>query len=921
MKIRLRHERLAVRLARGKRSQNAWALRLGLHKGHLSRLVNGKRPYPGPETRQRLLDGLDLSFEELFQIEVESPQNRLQWILHWARQSWRSRVQPPYSVIRGDGTLRMLLQDLRYSVRVFAKSPALTLVALLTLALGIGSNTAIFSLLYATLIEPIPYPEAERIVFLGTQHPASGNRGAVSFPDFLSWESASDWFSQMAVVGHENVTMRGNEGAVRVVAETVTAGYFDVLGIAPDQGRVFLRNEASEIGGSNQVVIVSHAFWRNTLGGKERILDTDLEISGTKYRVIGVMPRGFTGIFESAQIWLPLTTFDALNPQLVEYQILQSRGTRFLSGIARLSNGVTVDVARERMSELALDLGREFQRSNRGRSIVVDEVREELLGGFRRPILLLLGAVASVLLIASTNLANLFLARAAVRGRELAIRTAVGASAGRLVRQVLTESVTLSLAGGLLGVLLAASGLNLMLGLLPHTLPSFVEVGISLPVLLFSLALSILTGLAFGTLPALRSVRSDLVSTLKQDDRQASLGSSRRWFSGGLVAVEVALSLTLLVATGLMLKSFHNMQTFDPGFQVDGLLSMRFNIPAQKYDARSQDRLLAQILERVEGLPGVQTAALSSHVFFASGYMTGDFYLENREPAGPDERLIGYRHYVSPDFFRAVGVPLLQGRTFTGMDREDAAQVVIVNRDFAETLWPGEDPLGKRISLQNPATSDEVAWRIVAGVVGDVLPRMRASGALWQLYMPIQQGGEWSRYLMIRAVVPAATLAPSVRAVMREIDPEIPVFDWSEVSDFLEQSAAPTGFLATLLGLFGLLGLFLSAVGIYGVMSHTVTRARREIGIRMALGATRRDILQYFLRYGSVRTAIGLGVGGLISVWVVTLMTSQLYGVSPLDATVFTLVTAFLAGVAMLSCLIPSWSAARQDPLTTIRAE
>lgn len=918
MKIRLRHERLAEHLARSQRTQNAWALILGLDKGHLSRLVNGKRPYPGPGTRQRLLRGLGLTFEDLFEVEVGPPDADLVCSKGRGNNLWRL-LSRQRRLIRGDGLVKVLLQDIRYSLRLFANNPLLTGVALATLALGIGSNTAIFSLIHATLIEPIPYPEADRIVFMGTQHPLGKERGAVSFPDFLSWQENSKVFSQMAAVNHESVTFQGDDGALRVLAETVTADYFEVLGIAPERGRPFLRSEAEEPGADNRVVILSHGFWQDVLGGREPVLGSHLELSGAFFEVIGVMPPGFHGVFETAQIWLPLADFDQLHPELAQYRILQTRSTRFLTGLGRLREGISVALARERMGQLAESLAAQFPGTNQGRGIILDEAREELVGGFRRPLFLLLAAVAAILLIASTNLANLYLARAAGRGREMAIRTAMGASRGRLVRQVLTETITLSLLGGLLGVLLAGAGLRLSLAFLPYTLPKFVDVQISWPILLFALVLSLLTGILFGSIPALRSVGDDLAGTLKRDERQAWKTSSRRWFSGGLVVIEVALSLALLLATGLILKSFYKLSVFDPGFESDHLFSASFSLPEQKYEGPAQGQLLEEILGRVQELPGVEDAALTSHVFFGGGYMTGDFYVEGREPESAEGRLISYRQCVSPGFFQTLEVPLLRGREFRDGDRASAPQVAIVNRQFAESFWPGEDPLGKRISFGDPSLHDEVTWRTVVGVVGNVQPAFRSRGVLWQIYVPVQQGGEWSRYLMIRASSSTADLAQSLRVLMGDIDPDIALFDWHRMSDHLEDSSASTRFLAVLLALFGCLGLFLSGVGIYGVMSHTVTRARPEIGIRLALGATRRDILTDFLRYGSVRAVVGMLAGGVVFWWTASLLSSQLYGVSSLDGQVIATALLFLGTVALLSCLIPSWRAARQDPMETIR--
>lgn len=907
MRPKLRHRRLAREMAKSRLSQNGWALRLGIDKGHLSRLANGKRPYPGPATRRKLLTGLKLPFEELFEIEAAAVERR--------RFSDVGSLDRQRTRDAGNGVWSMF-QDIRFAVRHFRRSPGFTFVTLATLALAIGANTGIFSVIQGVILKPLPYGKDDRLVLIGTQHPSHGGRGAVSYLDFLDWRRQSNTVENLAVYVSDGATLTGADGATRVSLELVSSDYFAALGVPPQMGRTFLADETGPAADA-KLVVASHGFWRDRMGGSESALGQSLTFNGQTYRLIGVMPKGFRGLSGGCEAWLPIGTFDSIHPELREFRILQSRGTRFLTAVGLLSGDETLESSRAQMGAVAGGLAEQHPRTNANRAILIESAREVLVGSFRRPLLLLLGAAVFLLLIGCGNLANLNLARASRRTREMAIRRALGASRLRVSRQVLTESLLLSVGGGMLGVGVAWLSLRLFPRWLAADWPNFVELRLDLTVLGFTLLLSMLAGVLFGLFPALRTARADSNRDLRDSGRSG--GIRKRWTPALLVAGETALAFSLLIATGLMLKSFEKARAFDPGFETKGLMTASLDFPAHKYSQVEQAALLERVVDRIGRIPGVDSAALTSHTFFGGGYMTGDVSIEGHVAENPDERIVTYLQFVSPGFFEALGATMLAGREFTARDRADAPKVVVINRGLAERFWPGQSPLGKRIAFgSEPEDGD---WREVVGVAADVQPWLRRDDQLLQIYAPFEQGGLWSRELILRTGADAAGVVESVRTALREVDPEMPLFQIASMEELMARSRAATTSLAALLTVVAVLALGLASIGVYGVMSYIVSRARPEIGLRLALGATPRQILGFFVRYGGLRAGVGLLAGFGLSFWLVQLLESQLFEVEPLDGQVFVAAAAILAAVGLLACLAPSLRASRLDPLETIRAD
>ena len=902
MKIRLRHDKLAFHLARSRMSQNRWAQKLGLHKGHLSRLTNGQRSHPGPETRQKLLEGLGLPFDELFEIEgAETPGRARRFVKRLRRST--SRWMP--------GATRGWSGEIRQAFRALRRQPGFALMALATVALGVGANTAIFTLVNGILLQPLPFSEPDRLVYVWSVRNEGTTLGRLSFQDYLTLADEADTLQSLAAISADDLTWVGGGGAERISAEMVTAPFFSALGVAPVRGRPLLASE-TRLDGPGAVVVISHDFWQAKLGGAAGVVGSTLRLNGLPYDVVGLMPPGFRGLEGAAQLWVPLTQMDTLHPDLKQYDLLQSRGTRFLMAIGRRAEGAGLVAIQDQLSAVAARLRTEFPRTNEDKGLRAEPLNDVIRGDFRTPVLWLMGAVALVLLIAVANLAHLSLARSAQRIREVAIRTALGAEVPRMIRHLLTESLLLAVAGGFLGLLLAQAALVRILALLPDGLPSYATPSLDGRVLLFSVLLSVIVGAAFGLAPALLAVRRGAADALKQNSGNVAAGRGRRRLTSALVVAEIALSLALLVGSGLMLQGLYRATSFDPGFDAGGLISASFDLPLYKFSEDEQARLLDAVVEQVSALPGVDNAALCSHLYFGDGYMTG----EVSRADDLDEVEIGTQMmWVTPGFFRTLGLQLQEGRDFAAGDQADAPAVGVVSRSFAEEAWPGESPVGK---VLRTGTRAEATTTIV-GVVDSVVTR-RGGPAPNQLYFAVAQGGLWSRSLLIRSARPAVVL-PSLRAAIQEVDPEIPIFQVTSMESLVSQTFASTRLLALLTTIFAGAALLLAVVGVYGVMAFTVAQARAEVGIRLALGARPADVTRQYLAYGGRRAVSGLLLGlGLVFLLIRTFAT-QLPDVESFDPRVIAGVSLLLLTVALLACWVPAWRASRVDPLETVRAE
>lgn len=891
MRIRLRHQRLEKELARSGRSQNAWALALGLDSGHLSKLVNGQRRYPGAQTRRKLLEGLGLEFDELFVVESGPRRSRP-----------CSRPEPVHTT---EAPVR-LGNDFRYALRMMRKRPGFSVLIVLIVALGVGANSAVLGVVDAVLLSPLPFPGSERLVLLSSTDEARGGGGAISFPDYLDWADQSRSFEALAAFQEESFILGGEEGAERVAGEMVTPEYFRLLGVEAVWGRTPTVDELETM---PEVVVLGEALVERRFGDPEAIVGDTIDVNDESFLVIGVLPTTFQGFSGEARIWVPMRAFDAINPDLVRYDILDNRGTRWHRVLGRLRDEVELEEAEAEMRTIAAGLSEVYPRSNESRSVQVRYAHDEVVSDHRASLWMLSAAVGVLLLLACVNLANLFWLRVLSRRDEVAVRMALGASRARLARQLLTETALFSVCGGVVAILVARFCTEFLLAFSPLA-PNLATAGSDVRIFTFALILSAVTGIAFGLVPALSASRAEPASRLSQGSRAAHGG---RGALAGFAFSEIAIATLLLIGAGLVLKSFHKMQRFDPGFESDNLLTMQFHVPR---DVSSQT-----FLERIEtetaALPGVELSAITSHVYFGQGYMSGDVTVEGFEPATPADEVAAYWQYVGDDYFRTMGIPLIEGELFGASESE---HVAVVNQSFAEKMWP-DGAIGKRLARGSKDPTDP--WLTIVGVVGDVVPRLRLAEAdrLPQIYFPVRDGGWWSRRLVLRTVIDPATVVSSVRAALRELHSGTAIFAIATMDELLSRQRASLRYVAYLMGGFSVLALFLAALGLYGVIAYAVRQLTREIGIRIAVGASRRNIVGLVMKPAAFIIGIGLAVGLLASLGATRFAGSLLYEVDPLDAGTFVAVVAGLTSVALLASYLPARRASRVDPVEALRHE
>ncbi len=807
-----------------------------------------------------------------------------------------------------------LLQDFRYGLRSLLKAPGFTIVTLLTLALGIGANTAIFSVVNAVLLRALPFRDPDQLVILREVFGGDREGGSSSGPNFLDWKKRNRSFSSVTAWRGINLALVGAGEPEEISGATADADYFKVLGVDPVLGRGFLPGEDQ---GQPTVVVLSETLWRGRFGGDSGILGRTISLSGQPYRVVGVVPPaiGYPGPVDA---WLPFG-----------YGLGRSanRDSHSYEVVARLKPGVTVAQAQADVSGIARDLEREFPSTNTGRGVTVTPLVDDTVGTVRTALLLLTGAVALVLLIACANVANLFLARAATRQREHAVRAALGAGQWRLTRQMLVEAVTLSVFGGVLGLLLASWAIDLLLALQPRGIPRLDEVGIDTTVLTFTLAVSIVVGIGFGMVPALAMARQDPAESLRGEGRGTGTSRRRTRFRSALAIAQVSLALVLLVGAALLITSVRQLSSVVLGFRPQGAMTMQLSIPNVKYsDATAQHAYIDRLVERLGTIPGVQKAGAAYFLPLGNGFTSGDISVEGRPAAAPGhEQYAGYR-IVAGDFLGALGVMVRQGRPLLQSDRAGAPLVTVVNEALVRKLFRGQNPLGQRLTFGTP---DSAEWREIVGVVADVrqtgltdppgpelyVPADQVSSDLWTVFMTIPIS------FVLRSDVPAANLGPAIKAAVHEVDPEQPVSRMREAGELLQNATARQRFNMSLLTLFGLLALVLATVGVYGVVAYGVTQRTRELGIRLALGARASSVQALVLRQGLGLTLTGLGLGLLGAVALSRLLTTLLYGVSPTDPHVLSLSVLVLALVSMVACLIPAIRATKVDPIEALRSE
>jgi putative ABC transport system permease protein len=802
-----------------------------------------------------------------------------------------------------------LIQDLRYGIRTLLKNRSFTSVAVLALALGIGANTAIFSVVNAVLLKPLPYDDPERLVLIETNNPQQKIKQApTSLPDFLDWRDQNSVFERVSAFSRWSSVLTGGDEPERLSTGFVSVNFFSTLGVNPIAGRAF--SDGEELPGIEPVVVVSSGLWKRRFGSDPGLVGQTITLDGKSGTVIGIAPDLFNDMVGQVDVWLPIIL-------KLEDEARDNRGLRV---VGRLKSGVSPKQADAEMSAIAARLQESYPQSNAGWGANIISLHASIVGDVRAALLILLGAVCFVLLIACANVANLLLARAATRQKEVAIRTALGASRPRIIRQLLTESVLLSAVGGAFGLLLAVWGVKLLIAISPDDIPRVSEINLDGRVLIFAVVISLLTGLIFGLAPALQASKLNLNESLKEGGRGSSEGFHRNRVRSLLVVSELALALVLLIGAGLLIKSFIRLQSVNPGFNSENVLTEQLSLPYNRYRTpQSRVAFFDQLMSRLESLPGVQSAGLTLNLPLNGGGVSAwhGVVLEGR-PITLEETTQTENRIISPSYFRTMGIRLLQGREFTAQNnRQDAPPVVIVSDTLASRFWPGEDPVGKRIQFGH----DESFAREVVGVVGDIKRFGLESSDDWATYIPYAQQPWTNMVIVARAASDSASLAGAIKGAVQAVDKDQPIHNIKTLDTVIANSTSQRRFNLLLLGAFASVALVLAAVGIYGVMSYSVTQRRHEIGIRMALGATSTDVLKLVVGHGLMLALIGVSIGVGAAFAVTQVLESFLYGVSATDPLTFAGTALLLAAVAVMASFIPARRATKVDPCVALRYE
>ncbi len=803
-----------------------------------------------------------------------------------------------------------LFQDARYGVRVLIKTPSFTVIAVLALALGIGANCAIFSVVNALLIRPLAYGQSDRLVKINHRDSTSSADNAVSPPGFVDYRDQSHSYESMSAVYLGNTALNLSEQGEpeRLQDGRVSANFFTTLGVRPMLGRAFVAEEDQP--GRNRVVVLSHSLWQRRFAGDRDLVGKNITLNSQSFTIIGVMPAGFR--WKGDDLWRPL----ALAP---ESFAPDQRGSEYLSVIARLKPDVTAEQAQSEMDVIADTIRQNnpaFYSGDPHWGVGVTPLREDVVGSIRPALLVLLGAVGLVLLIACANVASLLLARAATRQKEIAIRAALGASRFHLVRQLLVESLLLSLISAGLGLFLAGWGIDLLVAIGGNNIPRAQEIGIDARVLGFTGMVSLLTALLFGLLPAIQTSKTDLQSMLKEGGRGSTGG--RRRARALLVVADVAMSLVLLIGAGLLIKSFARLENVSPGFAPEGLLTMQVSLPAFKYGEPNRVKAFYDgVLDEIRSVPGVLSVGAVSDLPLSGSVHSGSFNIQGRTIAPGEDELHADLRSATPEYFQTMKIPLLRGRFFTEQDNREARPVAIIDETLAQHYFHDEDPIGKHVEFQR----GKPIWREIVGVVGHLKHKALDVEFKDQLYAPHAQLSNSNMFLVVRAANDPMSLASSVRAAVKAIDKDQPVYKVMTMEQVLENSLAQRRLSVILLGVFAAVAMVLAAVGLYGVISFSVTQRTREIGIRMALGAERPDIFKMVVKQGLTLALAGVGLGLVVAFALTRLMSSLLFGVTATDPMTFAVVPMLLAGVALGASLVPARRATRVDPMVALRYE
>ena len=805
--------------------------------------------------------------------------------------------------------MRNLLRDARYGLRLLLRRPGFTAVAIVTLALGIGANTAIFSVMHAVLLKPLPYSDPDRLVIVTENNLSRGWTSFTASPaNFFDWTTQSTSFAALAAWGSRPMNYTGGESPERLRTLSGTAGFLEMLDGTPAIGRGFLPDEFDM--GKHRVALLGHGFWQRAYGGNPNILEQTIQLNGEPYTIVGVMNAGWRFGGRNVDVFTPFA-FPPDNKT--------ARGAHYLSVVGRLKPGVTIESAQTEMTGIANRLADAYPATNKGWGVVVTSLHTAAVGNVQPMLIVLLGAVGVVLLVACANLANMHLARATVRAREIAVRTAIGAGRGRIVRQLLTESLVLALCGGVLGLLLAFWGTSAFLSAYPNLVPRSADIGVSLTVLAFSAALSIVTAIVFGLVPAIAAARTNLNETLKTTGRGGG-GAGRRWLRGALVVSEMTLAVVLLTAAGLLIKSFLRLADVHPGFETSDRIAATTILPTAKYtDAARIAQFYDRALERVKTIAGVESVALASTVPISGSDEIYSIEFEGRPPLPPGQGVSAIYYLVSPEYFSTMGIPLLKGRTFTEQDRDGTTRVAVINERFARLHYPNEEPIGQRIRMGRNSN----IVREIIGVVGNVKHYGLADKDQAQMYEPFRQMPDDAMTFVLKTSIDPANIANSIRREIQAVDPDQPVVGVSPLKKLVADSSALARVQTLLVGAFATIALILACVGLYGVMAYAVSQRTQEIGVRMALGADRGSVMTMVLGQAGMLIGLGLvmGVGGalLLGRLLSTQLEPMLFQVTPSDVTILATVALILAVVGLLASIIPARRATRVDPIQALR--
>ncbi|HLW98577.1 MAG TPA: ABC transporter permease [Candidatus Acidoferrales bacterium] len=864
--------------------------------------------------REELAEHIALLTEENLRAGMSPGEARRQALL---KLGGMARVEESYQSERGLLFLETTLQDIRYALRMLRRSPGFTAVAVLTLALGIGANTAIFSFVYGILLAPLPYHDASRLVVLNETTPRVGTV-SVSYPNFVDWRSQSRSFSQIAYIEQVSRNLAGASVSrpENIKGDSVSPNFLSMIGVRPFLGRDF--EPAEENSGTQRVLLLGYQLWQSHFGADPNVVGRSIALDGNDFVIIGVLPPDYRTL-DKIDVMLPIGVWITNNPSAA------SRSDRGDSTVvARLTQGTTLAQARAEMEGIASRLAKEYPEDNDQFGVQLRPIRDAFAGNLRTEILVLFAAVMFVLLIASANVANLFLVRGAARTKEIALRMAFGASRSRIMRQLLMESFVLAFLGGTLGLAFALVGIRLITRLIPQGTLMGASIGLNGAVLLFTAGVVVLAAFVFGMAPAAHWAKRDVQGELKEGGRTASVGAAQNRLRGILAVAEISLALVLLAGAGLMLKSLYRLINVDPGFQPDRVLTMEMYLSSRRYShGPAVLSFWRQVLDGVRALPGVESAALGKHIPLTGKHGRTDITIEGMALPKPGSFPHPDIHTVSPDYVRTLGMVLERGRTFTEADNETAPPVALVNDKLARQYWPNDGPIGKRFMWGsfNPASKTPPKWITVVGVVGDTKMYGLANPSRLEVYAPLLQDADNDMDLLVKSQLDASALTSEIRGVVAAVDKDQPIFAIATMNKIVSDDVSAPRLTLVLLGLFSALALILAAIGIYGVISYSVAQRTHEIGVRMALGARRADILRMVLGQGGKIALVGIVIGMAAAFGLTRLMSGLLFSVSAGDPATFAAVAGLLVLVAIFACYIPARRAIRVDPMVALRHE